>query len=90
MLCDLRMSLKLKEKLYRTAIRPTILYDTKCWAVKHQHVYKMGVTEMRMFCWMCGHTRNDKIMNEDIRGKIGGAEIERKMRENQLRWFLDM
>ncbi|KAM1972786.1 hypothetical protein TB1_018577 [Malus domestica] len=28
-----------------------------------------------------------KIRNEDIRGKVGVAEIEGKMRENRLRWF---
>ena len=39
-LCDRRMPLKLKEIFYRTAIRPTMLYDTKCWVVKHQHVKK--------------------------------------------------
>ncbi|KAM2674352.1 hypothetical protein EV2_015554 [Malus domestica] len=42
---------------------------------------------MRMLRWMCGHTRKDKIRNEDIRGKVGVAEIEGKMRENRLRWF---
>ncbi|RXH84600.1 hypothetical protein DVH24_032884 [Malus domestica] len=46
-----------------------MLYDTECWAVKHQHVHKMGVAEMRMLRGMCGHTRKDKIGNEDIRGK---------------------
>ncbi|KAM2249069.1 hypothetical protein ACFXTI_003764 [Malus domestica] len=56
-------------------------------AVKHQHVHKMGVVEMRMLRWMCGHTRKDKIRNMDIRGKVGVAEIEGKMRENRLRWF---
>ncbi|CAN6691314.1 unnamed protein product [Malus baccata var. baccata] len=56
----------------------------KCWAVKHQHV---GVVEMRMLRWMCGHTRNDKIRNEDIRGKVGVAEIEGKRRETRLLWF---
>ncbi|KAM2624012.1 hypothetical protein TB1_031028 [Malus domestica] len=86
-LCDRRMPLKLKGKFYRTAIRPAMLYGTKCWAVKHQHVHKMGVAEMRMLRWMCGHTRKDKIRNEDIRGKVGVAEIEGKMRENRLRWF---
>ncbi|CAN6559787.1 unnamed protein product [Malus baccata var. baccata] len=30
-----------------------------------------------------GHTRNDKIRNEDIRDKIGVAKIERKMKENR-------
>ncbi|KAM1087697.1 hypothetical protein ACFX2B_013050 [Malus domestica] len=86
-LCDRRMPLKLKGKFYRTAIRPAMLYGTECWAVKHQHVHKMGVAEMRMLRWMCGHTRKDKIRNEDIRGKVGVAEIEGKMRENKLRWF---
>ena len=86
-LCDRRMPLKLKGKFYRTAIRPAMLYGTECWAVKHQHVHKMGVAEMRMLRGMCGHTRKDKIGNEDIRGKVGVAEIEGKMRENRLRWF---
>ena len=36
---------------------------------------------------MCGHTRNDKIKNKDIRGKVEAAEMEGKMRENRLRWF---
>ena len=59
----------------------------ECWAVNHQHVHKMGVAEMRMLRGMCGHTRKDKIGNEDIRGKVGVAEIVGKMRENRLRWF---
>ena len=33
-----------------------------------------------MLCWMCGHTRKDNIRNEDIRCKVGVAEIEGKMR----------
>ncbi|KAM1765238.1 hypothetical protein ACFX11_004391 [Malus domestica] len=86
-LCDCRMPLKLKEKFYRTTIRPAMLYGTECWAVKHQHVHKMGVAEMRMLRWMCGHTRKDKIRNEDIQGKVGVVEIVGKLRENRLRWF---
>ncbi|KAM2623202.1 hypothetical protein TB2_027734 [Malus domestica] len=42
---------------------------------------------MRMLHRMCGYTRKDKIRNEDIRGKVGVAEIEGKRRENRLRWF---
>jgi len=36
---------------------------------------------------MCGNTKRDKVTNENIRTKIGVASIEKKMRENRLRWF---
>jgi len=45
------------------------------------------VAEMRMIRWICGHTRLDKIRNEVVRGKVGVASIEDKMREVRLRWF---
>jgi len=50
----------------------------------------MKVVEMRMIRWICGHTRLDKIRNKVIRGKIGVASIEDKIREAQLRWFRHM
>ena len=36
-LCDRNMPLSLKGKFYRTTMRPTLLYDTKCWANKKQY-----------------------------------------------------
>ena len=47
-LCDRNIPLWLKEKFYRTAIRPTLLYDTECWAIKRYHAHKMSVAEMCM------------------------------------------
>ncbi|KAL5195329.1 putative serine/threonine-protein kinase [Glycine soja] len=86
-LCDAKVPIKLKGKFYRTAVRPAILYGTKCWAVKSQHENKVGVAEMRMLRWMCGKTRQDKIRNEAIRERVGVAPIVEKMVENRLRWF---
>ena len=40
---------------------------------------------MGMICWMFGHIRLSKIRNEVIRGKIGVASIEDKIREATLR-----
>ncbi|RXH78558.1 hypothetical protein DVH24_002076 [Malus domestica] len=37
------MPLKFKRKFYRTTIRPSMLYDTECWAGKQQHVHKLRV-----------------------------------------------
>ena len=47
----------------------------------------MKVEKMRMLRWMCGHTRMDKIRNDDIREKVHVAPIDDKMREARLRWF---
>ncbi|XP_059306273.1 uncharacterized protein LOC132057673 [Lycium ferocissimum] len=86
-LCDKKVPPQLKGKFYKVVVRPTMLYEAECWSVKISHVQKMKVAEMRMLRWMCGHTRSDKIRNEDIRDKVGVASVEDKMREARLRWF---
>ena len=50
-------------------IRPTLLYGPECWPIKRFHIQRMRVAEIRMICWICGHTRLDKIRNEVIRAK---------------------
>jgi hypothetical protein len=37
-LCDLRVSLKVKGKFYRTAIRLAMLYRAEYWSTKRQHI----------------------------------------------------
>ncbi|CAH2268391.1 jg15845 [Pararge aegeria aegeria] len=59
------MPLKIKGKLYKTAIRPAILYGTECWAATKKHSTKLHTTEMRMLRWSAGVTRLDKIKNEE-------------------------
>ena len=66
----------LKGKFYRTAIMPSLLYGTECWAIKRYHVQKMSVAEIRMLHWMCGNTRRNNVRNEDICTKIGVTSIE--------------
>jgi hypothetical protein len=47
----------------------------------------MSVAEMRMLRWICGHTRKDRIRNDDIRDKLGVAPIQEKLVQHHLRWF---
>jgi hypothetical protein len=86
-LCDKKVLNKLKCKFYRTAIRPTMMYDAECWATKRQHIQKMSVAEMRMLRWICDHTRKDRIRNDDIRDKLGVTPIQEKLVQHCLRWF---
>ena len=86
-LCDRKVSLKLKGKLYKVVVRPTLIYGSECWPITRALEQKMKVAEMRMLRWMCGLTRLDMIRNEVIREIVGVASIEDKMRESRLRWF---
>jgi hypothetical protein len=47
----------------------------------------MSVAEMRMLRWICGHTRKNRIINDDIRDKIWVAPIQEKLVQHRLRWF---
>jgi hypothetical protein len=86
-LCDPRVPLKLKDKFYRTVIRPAMLYGAECWPTKRRHVQQLSVAEMRMLRWICGHTRRDQVQNDDIRERLGVAPVEEKLMQHRLRWF---
>ena len=86
-LCDKRVPQKLKGKFYRTTIRPAMLYGAECWSMKRRHVQQISIAEMRMLCWICGHTRRDWVRNDDIRDRLGVAPIEEKFVQHRLRWF---
>jgi hypothetical protein len=46
------MPLKLKGKIYKTIIRPVVLYGSKRWATKVRDDRRMHVTAMRMWVEM--------------------------------------
>ncbi|RXH92697.1 hypothetical protein DVH24_033593 [Malus domestica] len=71
---------------YRTAIRPAMLYGTKCWTVKHQHVHKMGVAEMRenRLRWF-GHVQrrptNALVRRCDYKTEVQGRRGKGRLRK---------
>ncbi|KAF3644745.1 Peptidyl-prolyl cis-trans isomerase CWC27 -like protein [Capsicum annuum] len=72
--CDKKVSPKLKGKFYRVVVRPATLHGAECWSVKNSHILKLKVVEMRMLRWMCGLTRRDRVRNEIIREKMKGMD----------------
>jgi len=86
-LCDKRMPIGLKGKVYRIVVRLAVMYGAECWPIKKTQVQKLMVAEMMMIRWICGYTRMDKISNGVIRNLVKVAPIEDKMREIRLRWF---
>ena len=79
--------MKLKGKVYKTVIRPAMIYGAETWATTKRQEKRIEVTEMRMLRWMCGVTRKDKIRNEHIRGTTRVAQASKKITERRLIWY---
>ena len=83
-LCDRRISLRVKGKVYKTVVRPAMMYDAETWAVKKAQEKKLDVAEMRTLRWMSAVTKLDRIRNERI---VLVGEISKKVQESRLKWY---
>ena len=70
-----------KGKVYKTVVRPAMMYGAETWAVKKTQQKKLDVAEMRMLRWMSGVTKLDRIRNARIRGTTKVGEISKKCRK---------
>ncbi|KIH58533.1 hypothetical protein ANCDUO_11256 [Ancylostoma duodenale] len=64
-LCYRRCSRVLKGKIYRTIVRPAMIYGSECWSVSKTHKRMLNTAEMPTLGWACGLTQRDKVRNED-------------------------
>ena len=56
-LCDKKVPIKLKTKVYKTVIRPTMTYGAECLAVRKKDANRLHVAEMRMLRWIRGNIK---------------------------------
>ena len=86
-LCDRRMPVKLKGKVYKTVVRPALLYGAETWATTRGQEARLEVNEMSMLRGMCGVTRRDKTRNEHIRGTTRVVQASKNITGNRLKWY---
>ena len=60
-LCDKRIPLKLKGRIFKAVVRPAILYGAETWTTTKRAVCQLEVNKMRMLRWSAGVTLKDKI-----------------------------
>ena len=53
-LCDRKINVTIKGKVYRTVVKPTLMFGADTWALTKALAKKVEVAEMRMLRWMCG------------------------------------
>ncbi|KAI5086421.1 hypothetical protein C0J45_24008, partial [Silurus meridionalis] len=86
-ICDRRVSVRVKGKVYRTVVRPEMLYGLETVALSKRQEVELEVAELKMLRCSLGLTTMDRIRNEfnketDYVGCYGD-----KVRETRLRWF---
>ena len=80
-LCDRKLSARVKGKMYKCVVRPAIMCGMETVAVTDKQVGKLEVAESKMVRWALGVTREDKIRNEYIRGTAKIAKLGRRLEE---------
>ena len=86
-LCDRRVSARMKGKVFKTVVRPAMLYGLETVALKKRQEAELEVAELKMLRFSLGVTRTDRIRNEFIRGTDHVRCFGDKVREARLRWF---
>ncbi|KAK3522906.1 hypothetical protein QTP86_007326 [Hemibagrus guttatus] len=86
-LCDRKISARIKGKVYRTVVRPAMLYGLETVSLSKRQESELEVAELKMLRFSLGVTRLDRIRNEYIRGTAHVGRLGDKVREARLRWF---
>ncbi|KAK3536218.1 hypothetical protein QTP86_000195 [Hemibagrus guttatus] len=86
-LCDRKISARIKGKMYRTVVRPAMLYGLETVSLRRRQASELEVAELMMLRFSLGVTRLDRIRNEYIRGTAHVGHLGDKVREARLRWF---
>ena len=86
-ICDKKVLEALKNKIYKTAIRPAMTYGGECWPIRKSDQRRINTTEMKMLRWMQGKTRKDHIRNTTIRENAHVQPINTFLTKKRLSWF---
>ena len=84
--CDKKMPIRLKVKIYSTVVRPVLMYGSETWALRQKEEAKLERTEMRMLRWIMGISLLERLENDEIRRMAGVVKITEMIREARLRW----
>ncbi|KAK3554922.1 hypothetical protein QTP86_000950 [Hemibagrus guttatus] len=85
-LCDRKISARIKGEVYRTVVRPAMLYGLETVSLRKRQESELEVAELKMLRFSLGVTRLDRIRNEYIRGTAHVGRLGDKVRETRLRW----
>lgn len=80
-LSDSRMPVKVEGKVYKTIVRPAMIYGAECWIMKKAHEKWLHTSEIKMLRLAGGVTRLDEVRIEYIGGPFKVAPIAEKYKK---------
>ena len=86
-LCDRKVPQKLKVLIYKTVIRPVLLYGAETWPLTDYLAERFSVCEMRMLRYCLGISLEEHKTNESIRQEANVMSVLDLMRRRRLQWF---
>ena len=89
-MCDRKMPVESKDKVFKTIIRPAMTYTVQNVGqskFSRTKFSKQNSAEMRMLRWARGKTRLDHIRNEGIRKEAHVKPVETFLENKILEWF---
>ena len=87
MLCDKKILTHLKVLLYKTAIKPKLVYGNEIWLITRRQESKISATEMRMLRYIYQIDWEDHIKNDSIRQMAEIKAIAGSMRRRRHQWY---
>ena len=81
------LPIKLKDKVYKTVIKPTMAYGAECWAVRKKDENRLHVAEMRMLRWIRGKTRKAHVGNQIMQEHAKVCQMSTFLRQKRLHWY---
>ena len=70
-----------KGKVYKTVVRPAMMYGAETWAVKKTQEKKLDVAEMRMLRWMSESPSWTELGMKELEGQRSWEKYPRKYRQ---------
>ena len=85
---DRNITTKLKIKLLRSIVIPTVLYGAECWVLRKEDETKLLALENKCLRKICRVRWQDRVTNERVREIAGLSDtILDRVRDAQRRWF---
>jgi hypothetical protein len=85
-----RLSLRTKYTMYKTLIRPVVLYGHETWTMLEEDLRALGVFERRVLRTIYGGVQEDGVwrrrMNHELVQLTGEPSIEKVVKAGRIRW----